>query len=183
MKKTTLLFSILVLLASPCQAANSLTVVRVIDGDTLQLSDGQTVSLIGIQPSQDPEQGKEAVEFTRKLVEGKQVRLEYDVKKQDNPIVKRTLAYVFIDTKIPEDAMLKGWPWGYHVKHKDHLSEFINAEIILAGYAQVMTVPPNVKYQELFVKLEKEARENKNGFWSGSQTGGGYKWVAAEKGS
>ena len=27
------------------------------------------------------------------------------------------------------------------------------------GYAQVMTIPPNVEYQDLFLKLEQEARE------------------------
>jgi len=34
-----------------------------------------------------------------------------------------------------------------------------NAELLLNGYAQVMTVPPNVKYADLFVKLQGEARE------------------------
>ncbi len=33
------------------------------------------------------------------------------------------------------------------------------------GYAQIMTVPPNVKYQELFLKLQREAREAKRGLW------------------
>jgi len=28
-----------------------------------------------------------------------------------------------------------------------------------------MTVPPNVKYQELFLKLQREAREQKRGLW------------------
>ena len=33
------------------------------------------------------------------------------------------------------------------------------------GYAQVMTVPPNVKYQDMFLKLQREARENSRGLW------------------
>jgi len=33
------------------------------------------------------------------------------------------------------------------------------------GYAQVMTVPPNVKHQELFLRLQGEAREQKKGLW------------------
>lgn len=33
------------------------------------------------------------------------------------------------------------------------------------GYAQVMTVPPNVKYQELFLKLQREAMEKEKGLW------------------
>jgi micrococcal nuclease len=33
------------------------------------------------------------------------------------------------------------------------------------GYARVATYPPNVKYQALFLKLEREARENNRGLW------------------
>jgi endonuclease YncB( thermonuclease family) len=35
---------------------------------------------------------------------------------------------------------------------------FVNAWLVEQGYAQVMTVPPNVKYQDLFLKLQREAR-------------------------
>jgi micrococcal nuclease len=40
-----------------------------------------------------------------------------------------------------------------------------NAEMLLQGCAQVMTVPPKVKYADLFVKLQREAREAKKGLW------------------
>lgn len=43
---------------------------------------------------------------------------------------------------------------------------FINAELVKEGYAMTMTVPPNVKYAEEFVALQKEARENNKGLWS-----------------
>jgi len=42
----------------------------------------------------------------------------------------------------------------------------VNAELVRRGYAQVMTVPPNVRHQELFVKLQREAREQKRGLWA-----------------
>jgi len=45
------------------------------------------------------------------------------------------------------------------------MENFLNATMVKAGYAQVMIVPPNVKHQELFVTLEKEARKNKRGLW------------------
>jgi len=32
-------------------------------------------------------------------------------------------------------------------------------------YVQVMTVPPNVKHQELFLKLQRKAREKGRGLW------------------
>jgi micrococcal nuclease len=60
-------------------------VKRVIDGDTIQLKNGEIVRLIGVDtpetkhPRKPVEYyGKEASAFTRKMVEGKQVRLEYD---------------------------------------------------------------------------------------------------------
>ncbi len=41
----------------------------------------------------------------------------------------------------------------------------LNEEIVKAGYANVMTIPPNVKYQDKFSRVYKEARENKRGLW------------------
>ncbi len=42
---------------------------------------------------------------------------------------------------------------------------FVNAWLVENGYAMVMTVPPNVKHQELFLKLQREAREARRGLW------------------
>jgi len=42
---------------------------------------------------------------------------------------------------------------------------FVNAWLVENGYAMVMTVPPNVKHQELFLKLQRGAREAKRGLW------------------
>ncbi len=41
----------------------------------------------------------------------------------------------------------------------------MNAWLVENGYAVVLTFPPNVKYQELFLKLQREAREAKRGLW------------------
>ena len=144
----------------PLGAESTYIVSRVIDGDTIVLSNGEHVRLIGIdtpesrdnpklrkdaeRTGQDKQaiiaMGKRAGAFTNKLVEGKQVRLEFDVQQRDK--YGRLLAYVYLVDET-----------------------FVNAEIVKAGYAQVMTIPPDVKYQELFLKLQKEARENKRGFW------------------
>ena len=43
--------------------------------------------------------------------------------------------------------------------------KMLNEEIVKAGYANVMTVPPNVKHQEAFLRAYREARENKRGLW------------------
>jgi micrococcal nuclease len=41
--------------------------------------------------------------------------------------------------------------------------KMLNEEIVKAGYANLMTVPPNVKYQERFLKAYREAGENRWG--------------------
>ena len=84
--------------------------------------------------------GREASGFTRRLVEGKRVRLVFDVQKHDK--YGRLLAYVYL-----EDGT------------------FVNGRIIEEGYAQVMTIAPNVKYAQMFLKLEREARQKGSGLW------------------
>jgi len=84
--------------------------------------------------------GMEAAEANRKLVDGKTVRLEFDVQQLDR--YGRTLAYVYLEE-----------------------GTFVNAWLVEHGYAMVMTVPPNVKHQELFLKLQREAREERRGLW------------------
>jgi micrococcal nuclease len=124
-------------------------VVRVIDGDTIEVDiEGRIfdVRYIGIDtpeivhPTKGEEAyGKEASEKNRELVEGKTVILEKDVSETDQ--YGRLLRYVYVDDL------------------------FVNAELVRLGYAQVSTYPPDVKYQELFLQLQKEARENSRGLW------------------
>jgi endonuclease YncB( thermonuclease family) len=82
-------------------------VERVVDGDTLLLTSGERVRLIGVdtpetkQPKKPVKRfGKEASEFTRHMVEGKRVRLELDPANaatghKDNTPQRRTVAYFF----------------------------------------------------------------------------------------
>lgn len=135
-------------------------VTRAVDGDTLVLETGERVRLIGIdtpelhvsnklyrdarRSKQDTatiqKLGKRSYEFTRNLVEGKRVSLEFDVERHDR--YGRLLAYVYL---------------------KD--GTFVNAKIVEEGYASLMTYPPNVKYADLFLKLYREARQNQRGLW------------------
>ena len=43
--------------------------------------------------------------------------------------------------------------------------KMLNDEIIKAGYANDMTIPPNVKYQDRFLRAYEQARERKRGLW------------------
>ena len=135
-------------------------VVRAVDGDTLVLENQERVRLIGIDTPEMHESsklyrdaqrtkqdittiqklGRRSYEFTKALVEGKRVSLEFDVERYDR--YKRILAYVYL---------------------KD--GTFVNAEILKQGFASLMTYPSNVKYVDLFLKLYQEARENRRGLW------------------
>ncbi|MFQ5715060.1 MAG: thermonuclease family protein [Candidatus Scalinduaceae bacterium] len=41
----------------------------------------------------------------------------------------------------------------------------LNEEIVKAGYANVMTIPPIVIYKDKFLRAYREARERKKGLW------------------
>ena len=121
-------------------------VVRVVDGDTLLLDRKERVRLIGVDTPEtvDPRRpvqrfGKEASDFTKRMVEGKKVRLEYDQDRKDR--FGRTLAYVYL-----EDGT------------------FLNAEIVKQGYGHAYTRFP-FKYLEEFRGFEREAREAQRGLW------------------
>jgi len=120
------------------------TVAKVVDGDTIRLLDGRIVRYIGIDA---PEIGepfyREARAANSKLVFKKKVRLEFDIQKFDRH--GRVLAYVYVDSGKGE--------------------VFVNAELVRLGYATAYTVPPNVKYAKLFIKLQREAIKNGRGLW------------------
>ena len=40
-----------------------------------------------------------------------------------------------------------------------------NAELLLQGYAELMTIPPDVKYVDLFRPMAAEARDADRGLW------------------
>jgi micrococcal nuclease len=60
---------------------------------------------------------------------------------------------------------------------------FVNAELVRRGYAQVMTVPPNVRHADLFVALQREAREANRGLWDPDAVAGWDPKVAGRSGT
>ena len=112
-------------------------VVRVIDGDTIEVNiagKSYKVRYIGIDT---PETGEwmapEATAKNEELVGGKVVRLEKDVSETDR--YGRLLRYVWVG-----DLM-------------------VNAKLVWLGCAQVSTYPPDVKYADHFLRLQRDARE------------------------
>lgn len=120
----------------------SMVVKTVIDGDTIELTNGLRLRYIGINaPEKDQPYFQAALEFNRSLVGGKTVQLEYDIQKQDRN--GRTLAYVFVDGVLVNDALVR------------------------QGFAVSQTIQPDVLYQDMFVAAQKEARESCRGLWEG----------------
>ena len=139
-------FLFIILLSSFLYGQDVVRVKRVIDGDTILLANGERVRLIGVNtpetkhPQKPVERfGKEASLFTKRMVEGKEVRLEFDWQKRDK--FGRLLAYVYL---------MDG--------------TFLNAEIIKQGYGFAYT-KYSFKYLEEFRGYEREAREAKKGLW------------------
>ena len=138
-------------------------VTKVSDGDTIWIRDsveypqGAKVRLIGIDcpESVAPEtyleqtgktnstEGERIADYVERLLKGKDVYLEFDVRTEDK--YGRLLAYVYLDGA--GDEMLQ--------------------DILLEkGFAKIDTVPPNVKFEERFFGIQKEARQNKLGLWA-----------------
>jgi micrococcal nuclease len=129
-------------------------VKSVIDGDTITLTNGERVRYIGIDAPElwdslesVAEDGKAAKEYNESLVEGHRVRLVLGRQKRD--IYGRLLAYVYT-----EDGT------------------FVNAELLRAGYAGTLSVPPNTERAKEFEKLLSRARRQKKGLWR-SRAGSG----------
>lgn len=183
MKRIFAILAALLLLPHLVFAEASLTVVRIIDGDTVQLSNGEKVRLIGVDASESKNDAKllregkrtgeaaqaivaEAMkvqEFAGKRVEGRRVRLEYDLLQKDDS--GKTLAYVYVMTEHPRTAYVH-WVEGiYSVREKESHEIFLNATLIRSGFAKAVSTPPNVKQTDLFLRLQKEARDKKRGVW------------------
>lgn len=137
------------------------TVTRVVDGDTAEITvDGtkHKVRFLGVDTPETvhpnkPVQfyGKEASNFTKESLTGKRVWLEYDSSPQDR--YGRHLAYIW--TAKPKS-----------VNESSIRKDMYNARLLLDGYAKVMIIKPNKRYETLFKKFESEARESKRGLWA-----------------
>ena len=97
--------------------------------------------------------GKEASDFTKSQLTDKTVWLQTDVGARDR--YDRMLAYVWLKEPSKKD-----------LDDENAIRKYMyNARLLLDGYAQVMTIQPNSRYADLFVHLQREAREAKKGLW------------------
>jgi micrococcal nuclease len=138
----------------------STVVSRIVDGDTITLVGySQNFRLIGIDTPESRNNaraksqaaraniavseivalGKKAKGYTEKLLKGKPVEVEWDIVKKDR--YGRYLAYIWINQKQA------------------------SIEIARAGWAESLTIVPNVKYAEQISKAVGEARAARRGIW------------------
>ncbi len=145
--------ALLVLLLTACAgggASSKARVERVVDGDTILVRiDGrrERVRYIGIDTPESVKPGtrvqcfgKAAAEANRRLVEGRDVRLEYDAEARDR--YGRLLAYVYRDDLL------------------------VNAELIRGGYAKPLEIAPNLAHAAELRRLAATARRARVGLWS-----------------
>lgn len=140
-------------------ATTSATVVRVVDGDTLDVNVGTTteaVRLIGIDapeirwPADDnnlsePEEecfGFAARNFLARKIGTSSVTLAGDPTQPTVDEYDRQLAYVYTGDK------------------------FLNKTLIAEGYARELTVGEGYEYQKDFQTAENQARQDEVGLWS-----------------
>ncbi len=155
-RKAPLVIILIVLLALAASAAGVISFLRtpedgvvvskVFDGDSLLLSDGREVRYIGIDAPETggnrPAEygGSEAARLNERLVEGKTVRLEFDIEAKDR--YGRTLDYVYEGNTM------------------------INREMVLAGSALAAPYPPNLNHQRELSAAMETARSEGKGLWA-----------------
>lgn len=119
---------------------DTIIVSSVIDGDTIRLSTGEYVRLIGLNAPETGEKcSSEAKEELEKLVLGKEVILGSDVEDKDQ--YDRLLRYVSVD------------------------NIFINLELVKLGFAHKYKYGLDIKYSSEFEEAEDEAKENCGCIW------------------
>lgn len=126
-------------------------VTHVYDGDTIEaLVSGlrQKIRYIGIDAPEMTdsreavlEMARAATDANRRLVEGRAVRLEYDVQTRDT--YGRLLAYVWIGDTL------------------------VNEVLVRDGYAAARSFPPNVRYQERLRAAQQAAQDDRRRLWDG----------------
>ncbi len=118
-------------------------VKRVIDGDTIELANGQIVRFVGVNAPNNGEQFEEqATETNIKLVSGKIVTFEYDTYTSDR--FGRVLAYPIVDGKN------------------------VVVELAKMGLVKVTIYQDRrkLKYQDELLKAQEEAKQKKRGIWN-----------------
>ncbi len=127
-------------------------VVRVIDGDTIEINDGNVVRLLGID---SPEQGdcyySEAKQALNELVLGRNIELEKDIFGTDR--FGRLLRYVFlVEGDFTNDV-------------------FVNDYLLEQGFANTLFMSKRGRYNNILIHSRNEAVTRGRGMWGACEQG------------
>jgi endonuclease YncB( thermonuclease family) len=151
-----LVFLLLAFLVSGCVQESAIrqrilqqtTIIEVVDGDTVKTSDNETLRLLHINT---PEKGEkcyqEAKNRLKEIVENKTVWLERDM--QDEDKYNRKLRYIFLSANT----------------NSQDYNDFANLIIIREGYATLLMIEPNMKYQQVFELALNDASQEQGCIW------------------
>ena len=141
MNKTIFLYFLLISAIVGCtQQVTTISGVKVIDGDTFRLANGDTVRLIGIDaPELSQPGGEVSREYLAHLIFSKPITLERGPEDRDN--YNRLLRFVYVGNLC------------------------INEEMIRQGYAEARYLPEN-PIRDYYVHLEIQAEVTRAGLWS-----------------
>lgn len=137
-------------------------VERVLRADTILLESGETIKLIGLRAFGDVSRKKrvnrdengfvieervavektpveQSLDFVVELLEGKKIRVEFDVEQKDENF--RSLAYVFL---VADNT-------------------FVNAQILSQGHADLQIQAPNLKYATQLREAYRQGRAYTHG--------------------
>ena len=124
----------------------------VVDGDTIRVASVGPVRYIGVDA---PERGEpfydEARRYNEQLLSQGKLALTYGRDRYDR--YGRTLAYVYVRTDAGR-------------------SVFVNEELVRAGWATTLEIPPNTEYALLLRRAQEEARRNGRGMWAAGRRNG-----------
>ncbi|GAB7022172.1 thermonuclease family protein [Salidesulfovibrio brasiliensis] len=142
MLRSFIAFLFLVLLA-PSALAQEAFLERVIDGDSIRLvmnDQNVEIRLIGIDaPEYRQEWSKAAKRFVVDFLTGRHIEVRFDKQRRDR--YGRTLAYVYADTAMLNEALVRN------------------------GLALAYPIPPNLRHKVTLARAEAEARKARAGFW------------------
>ncbi len=150
-------FVILIFYFFQCDGIFSDDLLRIVDGDTLELKENGMIRYIGLDAPEVRKKTKtgwqyhpepyalEAKQYNKDFIDHHLIQLEFD--QEHNDRYGRTLAYVFINQKM------------------------INEEMLKQGLATLLLIEPNVKYTERFILAQRSAMQKRQGVWNNLNKG------------
>lgn len=160
------------LLASGDVAAQQLTVSRIIDGDTFELSDGRTVRLIGIDTPEVHASAKLTRDARRTDRDRQTIQAlgRLASKHAAELVADRPVALEFDPANATQDhrdryGRVLGYVWVLDESGRRLFS--VNERLLADGYANAYTNYP-FKHAEKYLDLQRAARSDERGLWDPS---------------